>query len=129
MWVKVEDRWAEVRGSDGRYMVSNIGRVKSFARNKAGRIMTPFTSHKGYLYVELFIGGKSRKEAIHRLVAAAFIENPENKPQVNHISGNKLDNAHINLEWATQSENQAHACKIGLVTHLKNKRCKVKKAA
>jgi hypothetical protein len=66
--------------------------------------------HSGYIYLRVNI----KKYALHRLVALAFIENPENKPFVNHIDGNKLNNKAENLEWLTCSENNLHAHKIGL---------------
>ena len=71
-------------------------------------------SNAGYIRVELWRNGRGRKFSLHRLLAQAFVENLENKPQINHIDGNKLNNSIKNLEWCTQSENQKHAYKIGL---------------
>jgi hypothetical protein len=76
--------------------------------------MKPQINARGYLVIGLMINDKQRMHKIHRLVSNAFIENPENKPQVNHIDGNKLNNCISNLEWATQKENIQHAYKNGL---------------
>lgn len=93
------------------YSVSTRGRVKSLARDvpnhtgiihKPERILKLQTDHKGYARVSL---GKKKALAVHRLVAKAFIPNPEEKPQVNYIDGNKLNNCVENLEWCTSSEN------------------------
>lgn len=88
--------------SDG-VVMSRLGRVLAVQKSKAG-----------YLRVELWDRGRGKKHSIHRLLAEAFIPNPEGKPQVNHIDGDKTNNALSNLEWVTQSENQKHAYKIGL---------------
>lgn len=95
------------------YYISDKGEVwsaKSKKRLKQWRI-----SH-GYMRVELSNGGRhTRKQArVHRLVAEAFIPNPNNKPQVNHKNGNKSDNRSENLEWVTNAENAKHASKNGL---------------
>jgi hypothetical protein len=89
------------------YFVSSLGRFK----NKKGIIMKDYKPHhSGYVYIRVNI----KKYALHRIVALTFIENSENKPFVNHIDGNKLNNKLDNLEWVTCSENNLHAHKIGL---------------
>ena len=70
----------------------------------------------GYYRVNMTLNGKSRLHSIHRLVALAFLENPENKPQVNHKFGDKENNQAENLEWATQPENARHAVATGLAS-------------
>ena len=95
------------------YEVSNLGNVKSYW-NDPPRILTPVPNKDGYLRVNLHIGGKSKFYYIHRLVAEAFIPNPEGKPQINHRNGIKTDNRIENLEWCTQSENNRHAYATGL---------------
>ena len=100
-------------GFDG-YEVSNLGRVRRLHKTIPPRIRKLTTDTHGYLHVNLWHGGKSKHFSIHRLVAIAFIPNPENKPEVNHIDGNKLNNRVSNLEWVTSSENQRHAFDMGL---------------
>lgn len=106
--------WRPVAGWPG-YEVSNLGSVKSYKKNKkAGRLLTVFNHRDGYRVVYLSIGRTAFQKFIHRLVAKAFIPNPENKKQVNHIDGDKANNYVSNLEWNTRSENLLHAFRIGL---------------
>lgn len=95
------------------YQVSDLGNIKSLKWGKE-IILKPKVTTKGYLEAHFRINGKDKIFKVHRLVAMAFIPNPENKPQVNHIDGNKLNNRVDNLEWATNGENQKHAYKNGL---------------
>ena len=100
--------WRNAQGYDGRYQVSNEGAV----RNAAHRPLKMFANRHGYLQVWLSLNGKAKCHRVHRLVAEAFIPNPDNKPLVNHINGDTADNRVENLEWCSASENQMHSAYI-----------------
>ena len=100
--------WKDVVGYEGLYSVSNTGRVLSHIRDKE---LQPMLC-RGYLRVHLCNHGKTKAVPIHRIVAMAFIANPENKPTVNHINENKQDNRVENLEWATVAENNNYGTRI-----------------
>ena len=99
------------------YQISNFGRVKSLWKSKAKILKPAFCN--GYLRVDLCKDGKQKLFRVHRLIAQAFIPNPEGKPQVNHKDGHPMNNYVENLEWATSSENQRHAFDTGLQIALK----------
>ena len=94
------------------YEVSNLGRVRRVWKNHASMKQTAL-SKVGYEMVHLSHEGTNKHRAIHRLVAIAFIDNPDNLPEVNHIDGNKLNNSVDNLEWCSRSQNMKHAYSIG----------------
>ena len=103
--------WRNIKDYEGIYEVSNLGRIKSISRNgtiKENRILKP-NKVMGYSQVGLQKYGTRKYKKIHRLVAEAFIPNPENKKEVNHKDGNKTNNCVDNLEWVTTSENQLHS--------------------
>ena len=110
----MEEIWKETEIPG--YFISNLGRLKG----RSGKIINTYLNKRtGYLNVCLKPNGRNGKVKclkIHILVAKAFILNPENKPQVNHIDGNKLNNTVSNLEWCTGKENMQHAFKHNLVT-------------
>lgn len=106
----LEEKWRDIPKFEGMYQASNYGRIKSLKRAKR-KIMKQEVSNFGYLRIHLF---GHPKFFVHRLIAQAFIPNPNNKPFINHKNGIKTDNRTENLEWCTQSENRIHAFKTGL---------------
>ena len=120
--------WKDIPGYEGVLQVSNLGRVWKFEEickrkchwsgnlinyiSKAHFVKTAKYSN-GYLFIPIrFKGVKRSSISLHRAVASAFIENPENKPEVNHIDGNKENNNVNNLEWVTHSENHNHMYRV-----------------
>lgn len=108
---------------DSKFYISNLGNVKNSETNV---IYSQFKGNSGYSQVCINIGGKKKSIMIHRLVAKAFIPNPLNKPQVNHIDGNKLNNKVENLEWVTGKENMKHALDLGIFKRYNNQTYKNK---
>ncbi len=126
----MEELWKDIKGYEGLYQVSNLGNVRSrykFNVRKNGavvgeqyKIIKPIPYKKeDYLRVTLCKDRKKKIKRINRLVAEAFIPNIENKPEVNHIDGNKLNNKVNNLEWCTTKENIRHAYRNNLMKHKK----------
>lgn len=98
----MEEVWKDVVGYEGLYKISNLGNVFS---NYAGRILTPGTTKDGYKYVSLSKNKEKQMKTIHRLVATAFLSNPNNLPIVNHKDENPANNHADNLEWCTHLYN------------------------
>lgn len=113
----MEEIWKPVKGYENVYEVSNLGNIKSI-KYKGGnveRVLKPQLNKKlGYLYIGLYKNGKVSQKRIHRLVAQTFIQNNDNKPDVNHKDGNKQNNNVNNLEWCTEKENAIHYIKNNL---------------
>lgn len=104
----MKEEWRAVIGYEGLYVVSNLGRVKSYKVDEKGRVMKLLKTTSGYLSVGLYKDKVCYKHLVSRLVAKAFIHNPENKLEVNHIDNNPLNNNFYNLEWCTSKENKLH---------------------
>lgn len=120
--------WKDIEGYEGLYQVSNLGRVKALKRKikksdgstqiYRERILK-YDKSISYLRIKLCKNGIETKYLIHRLVAETFIDNPDNKPQVNHIDGIKTNNCVQNLEWCTAKENVIHSVNSGLKSKIK----------
>jgi hypothetical protein len=121
----MEEIWKDVVGFEGLYKVSNLGNVIGIGKSwvcgmydsiivKPESIRKQSTDTGGYKQVWLCKDGKAKNYLVHRLVAKTFLENPENKKDINHKNGNKTDNGLDNLEWCTRSENVLHAFKNDL---------------
>ena len=122
----MREEWRPLVGYEGLYEVSNRGNMKSlertvwdnrgYYRTVPERILKPMKDSSGYLQVKLWKDGKAKKYLVHRLVAEAFIPNPDNLPQINHIDENKQNNCMDNLEWCSRSYNMTYngrANKVG----------------
>ena len=120
----MDEEWRDIKGYEGYYQVSNLGRVKSLERviahpitgkTKLKGAVLRLSSHSGgYKSIGLSLNGNVGRYYVHRLVAQAFLSSKENKTEVNHINGIKVDNRAINLEWCTRIENERHARDTGL---------------
>ena len=107
----LKEEWRPVSGYEGRYEVSNLGEVASLSYNGTGKRknLVGYIDKYGYRRYLFNVLGERKKYFAHRVVANAFINNPDNLPQVNHINCNKLDNKVSNLEWCTNEYNLRHA--------------------
>ena len=128
------EKWKYINNYEEKYKVSNTGKVKgidrkdSMGRPVKGVVLKPNMSNSGYEQVGLSLNGIKTKFYVHRLVAKAFISNPNNKPCINHLDGDKRNNKVNNLEWTTQSENHKHAFKNGLRKITKSQKNAISKA-
>ena len=120
----VMETWKDIDGFEGYYQISNCGAIGSLdrfdgIRNLKGKYLKQSLKQNGYLQVGLRKNGKRKWFSVHRLVAIHFIDNPENKPQVNHIDCDKQNNNVNNLEWVTAKANYKHAERNGLMNPAK----------
>lgn len=116
---RLKEEWKDIKGFEGFYQVSNLGRVKSIATRRClhgkiyvinrERILTPTDNGNGYLMVDLKNNNKRTSVGVHRLVASAFVYKPDGCDVVNHIDYDTHNNSFENLEWCTQKENVAHS--------------------
>lgn len=130
------EQWKDIIGYENYYQASNIGRVKSLERYVKGahnnkrllksRIKVLQFRKVGYLIIKFCKDGIETSNSVHRLVAEAFIPNPENKPEVNHKKGIKWDNRAWMLEWVTPKENIEHGYANGLIQNIGEKHGKAK---
>lgn len=114
------EEWRPIFGWEDRYQISNMGRVKSLFSGE--KLMSASQKQNGYIRVTLNRDHKNKDYYVHRLVAEAFIPNPNNLPEVNHRFGNKMDNRVTELEWSNRSLNNKHAYQeLGRVSTFKDK--------
>ncbi|ATC61752.1 NUMOD4 motif-containing HNH endonuclease [Pseudolactococcus raffinolactis] len=117
--------WKDVLGYEGYYQVSNCGRIRTVENRPymeqqydldlyKQHFLSPSKSPNGYRHITFCVNGIKKTKSIHRIVAEAFLPNHSDKPEVNHIDGNKENNHVENLEWCTASDNQRHAFRTGL---------------
>lgn len=117
--------WKNIDGYNGLYQISNLGRVKSLgngnSNNSKERILKPGITRGDYLQVNLSKDGKRKHYYIHRLVASAFIDNPDNLLEVNHINEDKADNRVNNLEWCDRAYNCNYGSRIERIATIRKK--------
>lgn len=119
----MEEIWKPLVGVpevEGQFLISNFGRVKRIVFTTANQpeYKTPKVYGNGYHYILFTVGRKKvYNKRLHRLVALAFVPNPNNYPEVNHKDGDKLNNRADNLEWTTRSQNELHKCRVLGVKH------------
>lgn len=112
----MNEEWSDIQGFEGLYQISNYGRVKSMSNrsNHKDEMVLKQSIVQGYCQITLTKDGIQKAFKVHRLVANAFLNNPLNLPEVNHINGIKTDNNVCNLEWITTLGNARHAHTTGL---------------
>ena len=110
----MEEEWRDIKDYEGKYQVSNLGRVKSlnYHRDNREQILNTNSDRYGYLKVILYKNGKGKSYTIHKLVAEAFIPNPNNYPIINHKDENKQNNRVDNLEWCTYQYNNTYGTRL-----------------
>jgi len=121
------ETWRDIEGFEGYYQVSNLGRVKGVARDlpDGKHIKEKIREPQGstYLAIDLWKDNKSHNKLVHRLVAQAFLPNPDNLPEVNHKDGNPRNNSVANLEWVSSSSNTAHRLATKGTSYRKSVQC------
>ncbi len=124
--ISIQTKWKDIVGYENEYQINQFGEIRTLKNSpklKKYDVLKPQISKRnGYVYQMLYKNGKEKLLRVHRLVAMAFLPNPNNLPQVNHKDGNKQNNSVDNLEWCEQSDNMKHAYKNGLQTPSENQR-------
>lgn len=132
----MEEIWKDIKDYEGYYQISNLGNVRSIERTVkrithsvkiSSKLLKLRKTSNDYFNIQLCKDSGCKSKLIHRLVAEAFIPNPENKPEVNHKDGNKANNNVLNLEWNTSKENSQHSYDSGLsigISGINNKNSK-----
>ena len=119
----MNEEWRDIEGYEGKYQISNLGRVKSLGtKNKKEKILKFDYNNKGYKCVRLYLNGKGKHIYVHRLVAEAFIDNPNKYPWVNHRDENPKNNCVDNLEWCTRLYNTNYGSRNQRVSNSKKGR-------
>jgi len=114
---KEEEKWVDIKGYEGIYKVSSLGRIKSIRTFKGGTIRDkimycPIFKRSGYKYVYFKVNGGTERYSVHNIVLSSFVPNIEKKDCINHINGVKLDNRLSNLEWIDKRGNMIHAMEV-----------------
>lgn len=110
----MDEKWIDIKGYEGKYQISNLGNVRSldredrFGRRIKGMQISQQVQKNGYMFVKLRSDGTQKTFRVHRLVAEAFCNNPNNFPEVNHLDEDKRNNRADNLEWCTRSYNNSY---------------------
>lgn len=124
--MSIKPKWVDIVGYENEYQINQFGEIrtlKNSAKRKKYDVLKPQISKRnGYVYQMLYKNGKSKLWRVHRLVANAFLPNPNNLSQVNHKDGNKQNNSADTLEWCNQSSNMKHAYINGLQTPSENQK-------
>lgn len=124
--ISIKPKWKDIVGYENEYQINQFGEIRTLKDSpklKKYDVLKPQISKRnGYVYQMLYKNGKEKLLRVHRLVAMAFLPNPNNLPQVNHKDGNKQNNSVDNLEWCEQSDNMKHAYKNGLQIPSENQR-------
>lgn len=124
--ISINPKWKDIVGYENEYQINQFGEIRTLKDSpklKKYDVLKPQISKRnGYVYQMLYKNGKEKLLRVHRLVAMAFLPNPNNLPQVNHKDGNKQNNSVDNLEWCEQSDNMKHAYKNGLQIPSENQR-------
>ena len=124
--ISIQPKWKDIVGYENEYQINQFGEIRTLKDSpklKKYDVLKPQISKRnGYVYQMLYKNGKEKLLRVHRLVAMAFLPNPNNLPQVNHKDGNKQNNSVDNLEWCKQSDNMKHAYKNGLQIPSENQR-------